>query len=336
MARIFTEGFEMGDLLGLSSINGGAIIKTSSPAPRSGVYCLYCSDITANVTIDIDDKTELYFRAGVRCVSVDTGSTTILFGAYNSTTPLIRINMTTLSLSLQVGTATTGTAFYTINQSVWYLLEVYVKIHDTEGVVTVKLDGIEVYSFSGDTKPGADTTINNIVLGQKTSAVNYPAFDDIAINDTTGSVDNSWCGDGRIIALKTNASGDITNLTNSAGTQVNNYTYVDDIPADGDTTFVYGDSENEYDLYGFENPSIPVNNIPKMVWVEGRAKTTGSGTGRMVIKSSGSEITSGSMALGYEYGVLLSEYYSIDPITSGSWSQETLDAIQAGMKIGGI
>ena len=217
----------------------------------------------------------------------------------------------------------------------WYALEFHFKISDADGIMQAKANGVLALDYSGDTKPGADTTLDNIYILAIGSSGRTQYYDDIAINDTTGSVDNSWCGDGRIIAIKPNANGDVTGLLNSAGNQTNNYTYVDDIPSDGDTTFVSGSEVDLYDLYGAESPTIPTGYIPKGFWVEGRAKTTGSGIMSPMLKTSGSEITSGSVALGYEYAPIIGDYYSSDPITSGSWSQETLDAIQIGVKISG-
>jgi hypothetical protein len=55
-----------------------------------------------------------------------------------------------------------------------------------------------------------------------------------------------------------------------------------------------------------------------------------------MLKTSGSETTSGSVLLGSAYAAIKGDYYATNPLTSGSWSQETLDDIQIGVKVSEI
>lgn len=59
----------------------------------------------------------------------------------------------------------------------------------------------------------------------------------------------SWCGEGFIRLLLPSASGTTSGLTNSAGTSVNNYTYVDDLETTAD--YVQGATAGLFDTYNF-------------------------------------------------------------------------------------
>ena len=51
----------------------------------------------------------------------------------------------------------------TIGQT--YLIEVYFSLADSGGRSVVKVDHIPWIDYTGDTKPGADTTIDNVFWG---------------------------------------------------------------------------------------------------------------------------------------------------------------------------
>ena len=343
MARIFTDGAEMGDNNFWDERTGtgsGLVSGASTTIKRSGDYG-YTIKASASIACTatyrkyIPDSSELYFRCAFRFTSATSTFLKFFIRLKNDTTVLFNLYYYLQTLEAFVGAVSIGETNPILQAGVWYLIEGYLKIGES-GIVIIKLDGIPIIEYAGNTIVSAISLADTIEFYGETHGNGHGFdFDDLALNDTTGSTNNSWCGDGRIVAIKPNANGDVAGLLNSAGNQTNNYTYVDDIPSDGDTTFVSGSEVDLYDLYNAGSPVIPTGYIPKGFWVEGRAKTTGSGTMSPMLKTSGCEVTSGSVALGYEYGAVVGDYYSADPITSGSWSQETLDAIQIGLKISG-
>ena len=213
----------------------------------------------------------------------------------------------------------------------WFLLEAHIKIHDTTGIVEVRYDGQNDVSFSGDTKPGADTAIDLI----NWTPTNYIYYDDLAINDTVGAVDNSWCGDGHIIALAPNANGDLSQLDGSDGNKTDNYLLVDEKPSNSDTDYVEGSVAGNTDLYNFE--SAGVTGTILHVWAEARAKDTVAASGTLIldIKTGGVEYNSPNLILLTTYGQMLGPLYNYNPGTSGTtWTDSDLTAIQAGPKVG--
>lgn len=86
---------------------------------------------------------------------------------------------------------------------------------------------------------GADATLDYIV-------------DDLAVNDTSGSIQNSWPGPGKIIHLYPNGNGDNSGWTGSDGNQTDNYLLVDEFPP-VDTDYVQSNTSGQIDDYALTN-----------------------------------------------------------------------------------
>jgi len=96
----------------------------------------------------------------------------------------------------------------TISASTWYKIDFYFKVSATVGAYEVKINNTSVVSDSADNT--GTSNINSIVIGstQNPTEVGKSYYvDDIALNDTSGSLNNSWCGDGTIVSLKPKGAG---------------------------------------------------------------------------------------------------------------------------------
>jgi hypothetical protein len=105
-----------------------------------------------------------------------------------------------------------------INTNAWYKLDIYFKINETIGAYEVKLDNISIKSESSINT--GTLNISRIYLGPKFDTTNsflQVDFDDVALNNTTGVVNNSWCGDGSIIGLFPKSDGYAAQWNNSEG-----------------------------------------------------------------------------------------------------------------------
>ena len=317
MARIFTEGFEMKDLLFFDA-TGSAGFST----PRSGAASLNLGyQGWGNKTIV--DLAEAYFRFGFRF----NGYQGAIFVWYNGGTRLGYIGIdSSRRLVIYTGDVLRATGTIVLSLSAWYLIEVHVLISDT-GVVEVRLDGILDVSYSGDTKPGAEETINVCrYCGDDVQ------FDDLAMNDTTGAVDNSWCGDGKVVMLTPNANGDLSQLMGSDADQIDNYLLVDEFPKDDDTTYVEGSVVDEKDLYNFTDFGLNVQEI-KRVWAEARARDTVADAGlvALALKTYATEYVGPDVTLFTTFTKqILGTVHTVNPNTSAAWTPAELDALQAG------
>jgi len=321
MTRIFTDGAESGD--GLFFNSGGSVY---TPA-RSGVYSYNAGYVPTKF---FPEMSEFYIRFAF-WDNVLAGTAIFVWRRGGTTIGYLGITNTTKKIGIVVNNVVVATGTLALNTSTWYLLEVHVKIADTGGIIEVKIDGVMDCSYSGDTKPGTDAVLDN-VFWQRTSQTTL--IDDLAMNDTTGTVDNSWCGDGRVIALKPNANGDSSQWTGNDGNSIDNYLLVDEAVQDGDTTYVSSGTTDAKDLYGVENLSVTGVTI-KRVWTESVARGD-TGTAEQiahVIKTNGSEYDSPNLTLGISYARQTGTAYTVNPQTGAAWTISEVNNLQVGPKV---
>jgi len=335
MTRIFNEGFEGGHTFWWTNFGSGAAIHANYA--RSGIYGMKIDqDDSATYTL-ATGLSEAYLRIPFYLVSYASYAP-VLFYWRNGTTSLgsVKINYTTHKLEIYAGGSLWGTGTITINTSTWYVLEVHIKISDTVGVLDVRLDGFsEITVAAGDTKPDANTTFTNLYWyagGASTAPTMY--FDDIAINDTNGAVDNSWCGDGRFIAISPNANGDQSDLDGSDGNSVDNYALVDEVPANDETDYVESAVSDEYDLYNMATPSWIFGSVDiKRIWLEARVRNTvAGGQCKLGVKAT-TENWGDAINTPTSYAYVKDAERLANHDTAAAWTASDLASIQAGFKV---
>jgi hypothetical protein len=110
----------------------------------------------------------------------------------------------------------------------WRSLQFKVRIHDTLGEVIIKLDGVEVINFTGDTRNGGTSTSPDGV-GIR-SKYGQAKWDDVLVVDTTGSTNNTWTGQVTIAGLRPIGNGANSALVGNDGNSTDNYALVDETP----------------------------------------------------------------------------------------------------------
>jgi hypothetical protein len=121
---------------------------------------------------------------------------------------------------------TTGTAHITAAASfinnVWNTFEVRLKLGGGgTGEAEVRVNGVTVGSVVTTLLgPSLETTMAGIHIRNRqnggTTRVNY--FDDVAVNDITGTINNSWPGEGYTVLRTPHKAGATTQLTNDLRT----------------------------------------------------------------------------------------------------------------------
>ncbi len=329
--RILTSGGESGDILIFSGAgtSGTTNITTNQ---RSGSRCYQITAFQQGI-ITFPVKSEYYFRIPIKVASIVSVANAIRWYAGNNQLGSVRNNITTGLLEIYTGAGTlVATGSIPLSPNIWYSIEIHVKIADSGGTIAVKIDGVPDVSFTGDTQPGSDATIDNLWC----SAGNGNMYvDDVAINDTSntdGLNDNSWCGDGHVVLLTPNGAGDVTELTPSTGS---NYQCVDDIPPNDDTDYVSGTSGPLRDLYALSTYSLASNeSVLRVVPVlRAREEAAAGDNVRTVVKTVSTEYESASMPVTTTYRRYEGTNYKTNPNTSAAWTQGQLDALQAGPKV---
>lgn len=145
-------------------------------------------------------------------------------------------------------------SFNHLNYKQWVKLDVRLKVGDVEnGIFQLRINDKLITTFNGHTgttNPKYMFIGIPSVLGESKFSC---AVDDVAVNDTTGNVNNSWCGNGSIIGIVPTANGSKSMFTPGIeGTQ--NYENVDELIKDGDVTYNSSYALNDVDLFKFTIP----------------------------------------------------------------------------------
>ena len=129
------------------------------------------------------------------------------FAFYLTLLPAISWSSAVLKLGTTLGTA----AGVLGSTGVWYCIEAYGLVDDSAGVVTVKVNGVEVLALTGqDTRNGGAGQISAVEWEAGTSAIYY-YIDDIVIRD------DDWPGQGGLFLLAVDGDGSDTGWTASTG-----------------------------------------------------------------------------------------------------------------------
>lgn len=331
MARIFTDGAEMGHILGWD--NWGYSPTASTAQKRTGDYS-YAFDQGDSLVKMLGSITEVFIRQAIRLngwgntriIEVKNGINILDSLAMDEQTHLLKAYSGASQTLLQAGTIP-------LSLNTWYLIEARIKIGDApNGIFQVKVDGVLDIDYTGDTKPGSETTMTDYVICSNAGNMSFYA-DDIAVNDTTGGADDSWCGDGHVILLKLNANGDVSQLMGSDGNQTDNYLLVDEVPADNDTTYVEGSTVDERDLYNLAPCGLSnVDILRVQALAVARDTVAAGGKVALVVKTNSTEYAGSDESLLTTYTEVRGAAYKLNPNTSSAWSISDLDALQVGPK----
>ena len=115
--------------------------------------------------------------------------------------------------------------------SVYWIFEIHL-IVGASGLIEIRRDMNPVFTFSGNTKPGADTAVNVMDIGSANASIGegtYHYVDDFVLTDPTGPAPlNSWPGGLRIACLTPNTDDGLNQWTPTPGPT--HYTAVDEQP----------------------------------------------------------------------------------------------------------
>lgn len=335
MTRIFTEGAEMQDITFLTD-NTNYVVSNSDPSP---LYSDYYFTGAQTRTVFSPPVPEFYFRYRIYYTDWYNGNGNFCLPSFGQNGGYgMSISPTGggyLYFRRQNSTILATSTNPLLENNKWYLFEVYYLVHDTTGRLVLYVDGISALDFTGNTSYGM-TNVDTLTFNGVTTCL-----DDMALNDTNGSEDNSWCGDGVIKLISPSGSGTVNSWLNSGSVSgSSNYLYVDDYPYDSDSTYIYSSASEvgAKDQYVMSNLYLPEGVDITHVWAEARAKKTSSEGGTTIqlgLMASGySASTSGSIPLFTgAYTRTIGKYYRNNPWTSASWSGADIDLLEGVIEI---
>jgi hypothetical protein len=318
------DGFETGDL-SLWTTYQSATIQTATPASFSGTYMLQCS-VSQSVTKDLgSNKSELYLAFKFYPTS-DSYSEQIMYFKDSTASLGLTINRNTSTylasarLSWGGTLLATGITLMPINKT--YLIEVYYKPLNSGGVITLKIDGIQQFSFSGDTT-SINEEIRYVCLGGVSGVSNSAAYyDDFIIDDA------NWIGNTRVGIIVPDGTGTTNNWTASAG---NAWDCLNEKPP-SDTDYVYSNTTNQIATYAMT--TIASMNSVKAIQLQGSAAYEGSPTPTKIqlgVRASGTDYFATDFSPGVGFG-MLTKILELNPADSAAWEQADIDALEVGVK----
>jgi hypothetical protein len=144
---------------------------------------------------------------------------------------------TTGTLALYQGGSLVGSASIAYAVNTWIRVELQVTYNASTQItaVALRVEGVDLGSFSGATITNTDYDIGWMVDSILTSTYNF-YVDDIRVNDSSGAANTSWCGPGRVVLLVPTSDLSVTASTwskNGATNAVNLFSSVDNIPPVG-------------------------------------------------------------------------------------------------------
>jgi len=255
MARLMSWGNELQSIsVGMewvTSVNGSPVIETS--IKRSGNAAIRLNNTSAAENIQhVYRSTQgvSYIRAYFYLVAGSTNDGIGFISVANSSNRKVGLRLGNTASNnvlhfyndedgVQIGSNSPS-----ISTGVWYRLE-YKFDSTTLSATTCEA---RLYAASDEAtllwNPSGtiDITANpdRFVLGQIGSEATLDIiWDDIAINDGSGSFENSWCGEGEIVVLRPSATGDNNAWTRGGTDSGANWSQEEEIPPDDATERAY-------------------------------------------------------------------------------------------------
>jgi len=257
------------------------------------------------------------------------------------------INVTTNTLTLFRGGVTfdvlLGSGSTGISSDTWHYVEWHIVISDTVGVVDLRLNGgAELSLTAQDTNAtGGGGDIKTIKFGQPyTGLSGAPGvvanfyYDDFIVNDTTGTVSNSWPDGAGVEMLVPNADGNYTAWTSTGGAV--DYTEIDDVTTygnlpDDDTTTILSGTLNQRTSVALSN-TVQVGQV-EAVMLCTYAKNSAAGADEMAqgVRISTTDYDSATFIPATSYG-WQKNILTLSPATSARWTTAEIDAMEMGWR----
>ena len=366
MARVFHDGFELGrpryTTHSTERYDGGLwLVRTGTghasdqwcgvtTSKRSGVYGLYMTGYTTWTTAYCHARhvfpsaiNEHYGRVFFHKGKLLTNSDFIrLRSASGNIIQFRAITSNDRLIIYCLGVAIYDEEFVLPN-TVWKKIEWHLKVDPVDGIFECKIDGVLVVSYVGDTQ-GTHMGFRELMLYMENAGFNSGNntqfyFDDVAINDTEGTVNNSWVGQGAILLLKPKAQGDFSQFSPSNIT-LENWEMVKDAPMDSDSTYNASDTLESIDSYVTQGVVTdlglaPVEGISRVKAIQTIVTArwendVGDLLSFLRVNGVDSEGAQHIINSGYDRG--WAHMFNINPFTGQAWTFQDTENLQVGIK----
>lgn len=360
MARLFTSGFEAGSLTdGMEWTTIASTPTLSTTTVRSGTYSLRISSLGSTTRqghryqfASANGNGPYYFRFYIRYATLPSADNTICEVLSTAPSMMVRLFLKsdgTLQLGDEDGTIGSPSSAL-ISSSFENCVEIKIDRTGAGGahVVEAKLNGT-VFATASNRNLSAGVALFRLGgnLGAEAQTQGDWFFDDVAINDSTGSYQTSYPGSGKVILLAPNAAGDSNAWLKTAGGagDANNYQLVDEIPPNDVSDFVQAVALNSTDMYNMAASGLSSSDVINLVQImvrfrNGTADATTAFRVRAEKAAAGTVSESASIVPNSTtWRTNATAAPNTPPLTlyqdpdSANWINTTLDSMQVGVKI---
>ena len=330
MALLFMDGFDRYGAVGevvrnydIVDLNGTTFSTTGGAFGGGAIKFTKSSHMGKSITGD-PQTCVVSFRV-FRTVAPSSAGTFMFINSVGG--GLLGLRALSGSAQVEVRRGSTVLGTFTLPIGTWQWVSVKIKASDTVGTIDIKVQGTNVFSFSGDTVDSGSETCNEVQLGG--AAIDQITYDDLFITDVTpGAPFDDLLPDTRIETLLPDAAGDSAQFT--ATPVVANYLNVDDVAPDDDTTYVESSTLADKDLHNLAALGISVADIEAVnVFALAKNPLGGGASLKLLAKEGVTEGAGAAQSLGSGYGYI-NELFLTNPDTAAKWTESEVNAMQAG------
>ncbi len=218
-----------------------------------------------------------------------------------------------------------------IQDDTWYYLELKVKAADSGGTAIVRLDGVEIINFTGDTNYKHER-YSSVLLRPYTFS-DTMQFDDWYVCDDTGSTNNDFLGDCKVEVLTPNSDASGNWTANSGGDL---YAMVDAAALDA-VDYIHDTVSGNQALFGSNCLSVD-SSLGDVKGVMVTCDTQQSGRfnkyAKMVTQngSGGAIQESGNFPPGTASPMNSTQIMEVDP-DGAAWTPNTINTFRMGVEV---
>lgn len=317
----------------------GAATMPSTVNPRTGTYSLTFPSTQGWRRVLGGAKTSVGFAGAYYFLTLPSTEKKVSVIGFNDASNVAQVHIgldTTGTLTAYRGPVSSGvvlgvTASPVIFAETYQHIETFVFFSQTVGTVEIRVNGVTVLSLSG-----IDTVASSLVecsqvemLGIGGSGgVGTIYLDDIFCYDNTGSFNNSFIGDRRVLTLFPDANtiqADWTAVGAATG-----YECIDEVTPDGDTTYITAPapgSPGPISEFGIQNLPAGISAISGVVVVEFARKTEAGVANTQWSIISGASETAGADKPMTEIYTYRQDVFETDPASAAPFTPSEVDAL---------
>lgn len=345
MALLWCDGFDHYGTIGRMSNGAWAEITSvgvqlNTTNPRTGTTCLRVTQNgpSSNIARRVlgGAKTTVGLGMAVWIPNLPPGNNEQKFfswqDAANATQLVLFLQSTGVLELKRGGNVSLGvTSTPVIVAGAYQHVECIAFFSQTVGTFECRVNGVTVLSLSGiDTVASSLVECSQVNICGSFTGSGFSStdcyVDDVFAYDDTGSYNNTFIGDRRVLTLFPNANTSTADWTPVGA--ATGYECIDEANPDDDTTYITAGTTGLASQFGLQNLPAGISVVSAVVMVE-RARKTEAGTANTKVSLvSGASTAAGADKPLTEVYTYRQDVFQIDPATAAPFTAAAVDALQ--------